>query len=133
MAEPTRRRQAFLGRLAQLAPEPAPAEIARNLGFVFNTRKACGSVLADFGLGDYEREVNTGRAVEALRVELLAAVNRHEPRIREPRVRLLGGWRASMVRFEIAGRVDDRACALDVDIDTTTRQVTVRVAEAGAR
>jgi predicted component of type VI protein secretion system len=133
MADPTRRRQAFLGRLAQLAPERAPAEIARNLGFVFNTRKACGSVLADFGLGDYEREVNTARAVEALRAELLAAVNRHEPRICEPRVRLLGGWRYNLVRFEIAGQVDGQACALDVDIDTTTRHVTVRVAEAGSR
>lgn len=131
MAEPTRRRQAFLGRLAQLAPERAPAEIARNLGFVFNTHKACGSVVADFGLGDYEREVNTGRAVEALRTELLAAVHRYEPRIRDARVRLLGGWRYNMVRFEIAGRVDGQACALDVDVDTTTRQVTVHVAGAG--
>lgn len=133
MADPTRRRQAFLGRLAQLAPERAPAEIARNLGFVFNTRKACGSVVADFGLGDYEREVNTGRAVEALRAELLAAVSRHEPRIREPRVRLLGGWHTDLVCFEIAGRVDGETCVLDVDIDTTTRRVTVQVAEAGRR
>ncbi len=133
MAEPTRRRQAFLGRLAQLAPERAPAEIARNLGFVFNTRKACGSVVADFGLGDYEREANTGRAVEALRVEMLAAVSRHEPRILEPRVRLLGGWHTHLVRFEIAGRVDGEACVLDVDIDTTTRHVTVQVVEAGQR
>ncbi len=133
MADPTRRRQAFLGRLAQLAPERATAEIARNLGFVFNTRKACGSVVDGFGLGDYEREVNTGRAVEALRVEMLAAVNRHEPRIREPRVRLLGGWHTNLVRFEIAGRVDGEACTLDVDIDTTTRHVTVQVVEAGRR
>lgn len=133
MAEPTRRRQAFLARLAQRAPERAPAEIARSLGFVFNTRKACGSVLADFGLGDYEREVNTGRAVEALRAELLAAVHRHEPRIRDARVKLLGRRRTHLVRFEIAGRVDGQACALDVDIDTTTRHVTVQVAEGGQR
>lgn len=133
MAEPTRKRQGFLGRLAQLTPERAPAEIARNLGFVFNTRKACGSVLADFGLGDYEREVNTGRAVEALRAELLAAVHRHEPRLSEARVELLGRWRYNMVRFEIAGRVDGQACALDVDVDTTTRHVTVQVAGAGGR
>jgi type VI secretion system lysozyme-like protein len=128
MAE--RRRQAFLGRLAQLAPAPARVEVARNLGFVLNTRKACGSVLVDFGLGDYEREVTTARAVETLRAELLAAVRRHEPRIGEPCVRLLGRWHHNMVRFEIAGSVDGHACALDVDIDTTTRQVTVHIAEA---
>jgi predicted component of type VI protein secretion system len=131
MAEPPRRRQAFLGRLAQLAPGRASADVVRNLGFVLNTRKACGSVVADFGLGDFEAEATTARAVEALRGELLAAVRRHEPRLREPAVRLLGRWSYNMVRFEIAGRIDDRSCTLDVDIDTTTREVTVRDAEGG--
>ncbi len=130
MAEPARRRQAFLGRLAQLPRERMLAEVARNLGFVFNTRKACGSVLADFGLGDYERDVNTHHAVETLRVELLAAVRRHEPRMAEVSVRLLGRYRYNMVRFEIAGLVDSQACAIGVDIDTTTRSVEVLVAEA---
>jgi predicted component of type VI protein secretion system len=128
MAEPARRRQAFLGRLAQLPRERALAEIARNLGFVFNTRKACGSVLPDFGIGDYEHEVNTHRAVEALRVELLAAVRRYEPRLGEAAVRLLGRYGYNMVRFEIAGRIEGQACALGVDIDTTTRHVEVRLA-----
>ena len=133
MPEPTRRRQAFLGRLAQLAPERASAEIVRNLGFVFNTRKACGSVVADFGLGDFEAEGTTARAVEALRGELLATVRRYEPRLRGPAVRLLGRWNYNMVRFEVAGQVGDQACTLDVDIDTTTREVTVRDAEGGPR
>lgn len=133
MAEPPRRRQAFLGRLAQLPRERTLAEIARNLGFVFNTRKACGSVLADFGLGDYEREVNAHLAVETLRAELLAAVRRHEPRMGEAAVRLLGRHGYRMVRFEVAGLVDGQACALGIDIDTTTRRVTVQGAEAGRR
>jgi len=131
MAEPARRRQGFLGRLAQLPREHTLAEIARNLGFVFNTRKACGSVVAELGLGDYEREGNTHLAVETLRNELLASVRRHEPRMTEPAVWLLGRYRYNMVRFEIAGRVDGQDCTLGVDIDTTTRQVTVLVAEAG--
>jgi type VI secretion system lysozyme-like protein len=133
MAEPTRRRQGFLGRLAQLPRESALAEIARNLGFVFNTRRACGSVLPDFGLGDYEREVNTHRAVEALRVELGAAVRRYEPRIGNPEVRLLGRYHYNMVRFELTGRVDGQECALGVDIDTTTRRIAVLVPEADRR
>ncbi|HWU87578.1 MAG TPA: hypothetical protein VN253_09910, partial [Kofleriaceae bacterium] len=74
MAEPARRRQAFLGRLAHLPRERALAEIARNLGFVFNTRKDCGSVLPEFGIGEYEGEPNTHGAVEALRLELGAAI-----------------------------------------------------------
>jgi predicted component of type VI protein secretion system len=133
MAEPARRRQGFLGRLAQLPRERALAEIARNLGFVFNTRKACGSVLADFGLGDYEREVNTLQAVETLRAELVAAVRRHEPRITEASVRLLGRHGYSMVRFELAGLVEGQACALGIDIDTTTQRVDVLVGEPGRR
>ena len=129
MARHVRRRQAFLGRLAQRAPEAASSEVVRNLGFVLNTRKACGSVIADFGLGDYEREGTTSRAVEALRSELLIAVRRHEPRLHAPKVRVLGGWRFNFVRFEIAGDIDDRPCAIDVDIDTTTNHVTVHDAE----
>lgn len=131
MPSPTRRRQAFLGRLAQRAPESAPAEVARNLGFVLNTRKACGSVIAELGLGDFEAEGTTHRALDVLRGELLAAVTRNEPRLAEPAVRLLGRWRHNMVRFELAGQIDDQLCTLDVDIDTTTREVTVH--EAGAR
>jgi predicted component of type VI protein secretion system len=127
-----RRRQGFLGRLAQLAPEHAAVEIARSLGFVFNTRKTCGSVMRDFGLGDYETEVNTRHAVETLRGELVAAVREHEPRIAEPSVRLLGRYGYSLVCFELTGRVDDQRCALGVDIDTTTRQVRVSVTEVTA-
>lgn len=131
MPSPTRRRQAFLGRLAQRAPASMAAEIVRNLGFVLNTRKACGSVVTDLGLGDFEAEGTTQRALDVLCGELLAAVRRHEPRLAEPAVRLLGRWRYNMVRFELAGRIDDQPCTLDVDIDTTTREVAVH--DAGAR
>ena len=128
MASP-RRRQGFLGRLAQLAPEGASAEVVRNLGFVFNTRKACGSVVADFGLGDFDAEGTTARAVEALRGELLDSVRRHEPRLCEPAVRLRGRWRYNMVRFELVGIVEGRPCVFDVDIDTTSHAVSVREPE----
>jgi predicted component of type VI protein secretion system len=131
MAEAARKRQGFLGRLAQLPREHAVAEIARNLGFVFNTRKEVGSVTSDFGLGDYEHEVNTHQAVETLRVELLAAVRRHEPRLGAPAVRLLGRYHYNMVRFEITGVVEGQTCGIGVDIDTTTRRVEVLVGEAG--
>lgn len=134
MAEAARRRKAFLGRLgARLPYEDVAAEVARNLGFIFNTRKECGSVLPDFGLGDYECAVNTHQAVETLRGELLAVVRRHEPRVSEAAVRLLGRYRYNMVRFEIAGLIEGQACAFDVDIDTTTLRVEVDVAAVGGR
>lgn len=127
MAEPARRRQAFLGRLAHRPRAHALVEIARNLGFVFNTRKDCGSVLPEFGLGDYEREPTTQRAVEVLRGELAAAVRRYEPRLAGATVKLLGRYGYSMVRFEIAGVADGRPCALGVDVDTTTQHFEVYV------
>jgi len=129
MTEPRRRPQAFLARLAQQPRERAAVEIARNLGFVLNTRKACGSVVADFGLGDYECEVNTHHAVAILCTEMLAAVRRNEPRLTGPAVRLLGRRRYNLVRFEIAGRLDGHDCLFDVDIDTTTRWIEVQVVE----
>jgi len=136
MADPTRGRQGFLGRLAQLPHERVVAKVVRNLGFVFNTRKGVGSVVPTFGLGDYldyNKHPNTQRAVETLRVELLDAVRRYEPRIEDPAVRLLGGYHHDMVRFEIMGRVDGKHCVLAVDIDSTTQKVEVRVANGGPR
>lgn len=133
MADPAPRPQGFVGRLAQLPRERVLAEIARNLGFVLNTRKACGSVVRELGLGDYEREVNTHHAVETLRLELLASVRQYEPRLAAATVRLLGRYRYNMVRFEIAAAVDGQACTLGVDIDTTTRHVTVLLAQDGRR
>ena len=133
MIEPKHRPQAFLGRLAQQPRAHAAVEIARDLGFVLNTREACGSVLPDFGLGDYEAKLNTHRAVETLCAELYAAVCRHEPRLVGPQVRLLGRRRYNLVRFEITGWIDGRASAFDIEIDTTTRWVEVVVMEAGER
>lgn len=136
MADSTRGRQGFLGRLAQLPRERTLAEVARNLGFLFNTRKGVGSVVQGFGLGDYldfKRHPNTHRAVEALRVEMLDSARRYEPRIEAPTVRLLGRYHRDIVRFELAGRVAGAPGVLEVDIDSTTQRVLVRVVEAGPR
>jgi predicted component of type VI protein secretion system len=136
MADPTRGRQGFLGRLAQLPRERVAAEVARSLGFLFNTRKGVGSVVPSFGLGEYldhGKHPNTQRAVETLRVEMLDAVRRYEPRIEDPAVRLLGGYHHEMVRFEIAGRIDGKRCVLEVDVNSTTQEVAVSVVEVISR
>lgn len=136
MADPTRARQGFRGRLAQLPRERVAAEVKRSLGFLFNTRKGVGSVVPAFGLGDYldyKKHPNTQRAVATLRVELLDAVRRYEPRIEDPAVRLLGRYHHDMVRFEITGRIDGKRCAFEVDVNSTTQEVKVRVAEGGPR
>jgi type VI secretion system lysozyme-like protein len=120
----------FISRLAQAPAQATPAVIIRNLEHLLNTRKGCGSVVAEFGLGDYEAAATTRDAVIWLRDELEALIRRYEPRLTSPQVRLLGGFGFSGVRYELQGQVRGEALVLWLDIDTTTRQVRVTV---GAR
>ena len=119
----------FIDRLTQ-APAPAnTAVLLRSLERLFNTRKGCGSVIAEFGLGDYEAASATHEAVILLRAELEALIRRYEPRLASPQVRLLGGHGYRGVRFELRGLVRGEALVLWIDIDTTTREVRVAVGE----
>lgn len=116
-------------RLTQASAPEAPAVIIRNLEHLFNTRKGCGSVIAQFGLGDYEAAPTTHDAVILLRDELEASTRRYEPRLAAPAVRLLGGYGYRGVRYELRGQVRGEELVLWIDIDTTTRQVRVARAE----
>lgn len=111
--------------------QSASQEVADNLGRVFNTRRGCGSVVDEFGLGEYEHSANTHDAVVALLQELPALVGRYEPRLQEPVVELEGRYGYRKVRFGLSGRIDGAACAFIVDIDTTTRRVDVWPEEGG--
>ena len=117
----------FLARLTQAPPPPGIAAVVQNLEHLLNTREGCGSVVAGLGLGDYEAGKTTHQAVLLLRAEIEKLVRSFEPRVLEPRVKLLGRLSYRLVRFELRGRVCDDAQVLWLDIDTTTRQVKVRV------
>lgn len=118
----------FLHRLARLPAESAVESVARNLGVVLNTRKGCGSVIADFGLGDYEGYPNTVEAVSALVDEIAALVRRHEPRLARPEVALLGRHGPSRVCFALAGTVSGHAYTFHIVIHSEHRNVTVALA-----
>lgn len=115
----------FLSRLTRSPAGSAPALVAENLGHVLNTRKGCGSVLPEFGLGDYEDAPNTHDAVIVLGKELRAVVLRYEPRLAEPEVTLLGRHGYRMIRFSITGLVDGQPQAFAVDVNTSDRHVHV--------
>ena len=115
----------FLLRLMQAPAGSAAALVAENLGHVLNTRKGCGSVLPEFGLGDYEDAPNTHEAVLVLGKELRAVVLRYEPRLAEPEVTLLGRHGYRMIRFSITGLVDAQPQAFTVDVNTSDRHVDV--------
>lgn len=118
----------FLHRLAQLPAESTVESVARNLGAVLNTRKGCGSVVADFGLGDYEAHTSTAEVVSALQQEIVTLVRRHEPRLAQPRVTLLGRLGPSRVCLALAGTVAGHAYTFHIVIHTELRNVSVALA-----
>ncbi len=115
----------FLARLTRAAPRPEIEAVARNLEHLLNTRKGCGSVVAELGLGDYEAAPNTHHAVLTLRAEIEQMVRTYEPRLHSPRVTLLGGLGTRNIIFELQGTVGADLNVMLLDIDTTTRHVTV--------
>ncbi|MCX4244132.1 type VI secretion system baseplate subunit TssE [Paraliomyxa miuraensis] len=117
--------RSFLSRLTRTSSRTVPQLVAQNLEHVLNTRKGCGSVLPDLGLGDYEAAPNTHEAVIVLERELRALVLRFEPRLSEPEVALAGRHGYRMVRFSLRGLVDGAPRAFAIDIDTSTRHVDV--------
>lgn len=117
--------QSFLNRLTRGDVQSVPEAVADNLVNVFNTRKGCGSVISEFGLGDYESAANTHDAINVLIEELAALVIRYEPRLSQPQVVLRGRYGYRMIRFGLAGVLDGASCGFIVDIDTSTRRVDV--------
>lgn len=119
------RRRSFLDRLARLPRKGDIDGVVRNLRLVFNTKKSCGSVLSNFGLGDYEQAPNARDTVELLKVEIREQILRYEPRLHDPELTLLGRYGFSMVRFELTGTVNGVRRSFQIDIDTTYRSVEV--------
>ncbi|MCH9679846.1 MAG: GPW/gp25 family protein [Deltaproteobacteria bacterium] len=118
-------RSSFLSRLVGVASTDLSAQVATNLGHVLNTRKGCGSVIPELGLGDYEGAATTHDAVLVLVRELRALVVRYEPRLRDPEVTLRGRYGYRMVRFSLQGTVEGVVGKFHIDIDTSTRHVDV--------
>lgn len=118
-------RSSFLSRLVGTPSTDLATQVADNLGHVLNTRKGCGSVIPQLGLGDYEDAATTHDAVLVLVRELRALVLRYEPRLTDPEVVLQGRHGYRMVRFALEGTVDGALARFGIDIDTSTRHVDV--------
>lgn len=115
----------FLGRLGRREREGPVDGVVRNLWCLFNTKKRCGSVLAEYGLGDFERACNTRDAVELLRGEMLELVRRFEPRLEGAEVVLKGHYDVHMVRFAIEGTVAGARWRFRIDMNTRDHSVAV--------
>lgn len=115
----------FLSRLARIAPEDELDAIERNLEAMFNTRKGVGSVVAGYGLGDYEAFLNTPALLRTLTAEIEAGVRSYEPRIADPEVRLVARDPRLWIRFEVAGTVAGAPYAFHIDLSTKFRNVVI--------
>lgn len=128
----SKRLGSFITRLAQTPALPERELIARSLEHLLNTRKGCGSVNAQLGLGDYEAAVTTHEAVLLLRTELEQLALGYEPRLSAAKVVLLGRHGYSKIRFELRGSVGEVAERYWIDVDTTTHALVVALVEARA-
>ena len=131
----------FLGRLAEAARQGgverdvpiastpdarvmAPI-VARNLRFLLNTKKTHGSVLRDYGLGDYDDPLHIKGDIDALALEIQATVGKYEPRIVGPVVKAVGHDAARRIDYELSGVLAGEPVTFHVVFDTTWRRVTV--------
>ena len=141
----------FLSRLRGRRPDREPTEnarfereilaVVRNLTAVLNSRKGTGSVVADFGLGDYEGmrapdgtlslHLATKDILSVLVPEIRAQVARYEPRIADPAVTVVGRDRDLRAVFALTGSVSGRPARFRLALHTLFRDVVVEAETEG--
>ena len=109
----------FVSRLAA-GEETVDEAICRNLLAIYNTRRGSGSVVRDFGLGQYD--VHAADA-EMLRQEIEDQTRRHEPRLTDPRIELVGRRPRGQIVFVLSGRVGSEILERRVIFDMATHAV----------
>lgn len=129
MDQPSRKpmQRSFMARLAGAPSQPVVELVALNLQHMLNTRRGTGSVIREYGLGEYERAPTTEEAVLALTREIPALIERYESRFAAPELRLRGRTAYNMIRFELEGTIEGRTERLELDMNTSTREVRVSI------
>jgi type VI secretion system lysozyme-like protein len=121
--------RSFIGRLIGEPSQPLVEVVAVNLENVLNTRKGSGSVIREFGLGDYERAATTHESVLILIEEIAELCRRYEPRLREPKVSLLGRSGYDELRFELEGQLAGHRQLFWLDMSPNHRTVKITIVE----
>ena len=119
--------RSFIGRLIGAPAQPLVELVALNLENVLNTRKGAGSVIREFGLGDYEDAPNTHEAVLVLLDEIPEQCRRYEPRLHSPQLSILGRAAVDVIRFELSGELGGGPQLFWLDMNTQTRSVVITI------
>jgi type VI secretion system lysozyme-like protein len=134
---PLPERASFLGRLAHagregggevpIASTPGALGplVARNLRFLLNTKKTHGSVLVDYGLGDYDDPRRIQGDIDVVAREIQATVAVYEPRIVGPTVKAVAHDAARRIDYELSGAVAGEPMTFHLVFVTRSRGVTV--------
>lgn len=125
MREPSRHTPAsFLARLTGGAGA-REAELVPSLERLLNTREGHGSFLPGFGLGRYYGLLGT-EAIEALAEEIRQTVTLYEPRLHEPRVKVLDRDAELNVHLQLEGLVQREPRTFHLSLHASLGNVRVR-------
>lgn len=116
----------FLTKLAGARDEDPIDVVAKNLTAVLNAKQGYTGAVEVFGMGSYERYAADKTLVEAMMAEILDQVRRHEPRLREPRITLVGRDRGLWVRFALKGRIDEQTVTYTLLLHSVLRGVEIK-------
>lgn len=110
-------------------PDPAvlAAIVARNLRFMLSTKKRHGSVLVDYGLGDYDDPRYVSQDVDRLAGEIRATVAKYERRLEGPTVKAVARDARSRIAYDLTGTLAGQEQRFRIVFDTFLRGVTVEV------
>ena len=100
-------------------------QVRQNLEAVLNTKEGYGYFVEGFGLGRYTEKFGTQELMKTLVGELLQAVERHEPRLLEPDLKLRGRDSGLWLHFILKGTLSGAPCQLRLLFHTVSGQVRV--------
>lgn len=115
----------FMSRLAGAPDEKLIDAVRRNLQAVLDAKQGYTGAVEVLGMGSYDTYAADKTLLEALVGEMLDQVRRHEPRLREPRLTLLGRDAALWVRFSLRGRLAEETVTFSVRFHSVFRNVLV--------
>jgi type VI secretion system protein len=115
----------FFGKLAGNPDEHTLESIARNLEAVLNAKRGHSGAVEVFGIGGYDGIHATKPFVSALTRDMLEQIRRHEPRLTEPQITLMGRDPALWVRFQLSGRCKGEPCSFAILFHSVFRGVRV--------
>ena len=126
-------RRPFLDKLVGEKASPQSQDelalVIRNLEAVLNTQEGYGYFMRGFGLGEYTGKRGTSALVKTLTEELQSEIEKHEPRLKDVKVELLGRAADLWLHFELTAMQGKTPVKLGILFDTVGTRVRIQKKE----